>query len=189
MKGRHNLSPKIEEILSVVATTHLDAIVGKQTSQCFVGWQWGGRDDSFDNWLPANQPEVGSCIISALVHLGKWTLEESVRTILNVDETADIALLGTLLIERDYTMVLPQAEEMVKKTDSSEKTGVRFSGHGTFFFVQKKKGHVGRNPVLVGSVYRYQARNSVWVPRSRSLDDPHFWDAERRILVPNFAAR
>lgn len=140
-----------QDVYSVIATTRLRAVYGKLTKNCFTGLRYELRDQDFDNWLPANQPDAGRCVISTLEFSEVLTFRKVAASILGISVDTDIKFLGKSLIERGYIMTLPQAEEMIEATERDENTGMQVNGCGNFFFVEIG----GENgPVSVGSAYR-----------------------------------
>lgn len=169
-------------LLSVVATTNLGAVAGKKTKQCFpIGSRYAYRDGDLDNWLPANQPKTDPCVIAIFAPAKDWTFAEAASTVLGIGAGTDIVLLGKLLIGHGHTMTLPQAEEMVGKTDDNEKTGMHTDGYGNFFFVETGDP---KNPVSVGYVFRGSLD---WYAFVVSLAGGRRWSAGDRLLVRNLS--
>lgn len=170
-------------LFSVVATTSLDAVAGKETNRCFTGKRYAYRDKDLSHWLPKDQPDADVCVISTLA-LGKenWTFREAATTILNIDVNTGTEIIGKLLIQYGYTMTLPQVEEMGKAD------GAKMRGIGNFFFVRTKGAN---DPVAVGSIY--ESPNSERTPsRERTantninrLSHAHRWNADCRLLIRN----
>ena len=167
-------------LFSIAATTPLDAVAGKKTNQCFpIGERYAYRDNDFDNWLPANQPNADACVITTLVATESWTFAEAAARVLGIGAGTSILMLGDALIQNGHTMTLAQVEEMVEKTENGVKTEMRVDGYGNFFFVETEDP---KNPVSVGNVVR-DGRD--WGARVRRLARGYRWRADIRLLVRN----
>jgi len=173
---------KPKPLFSVIATNPLCALGEKKTSVCFPKRRYAYRDGNLDNWLPANQPDSGPCIISTCAASRTWTFVEAAQAVLGMN-TADKVVLGNELIRRGHTITLLQDELMVEKTERGEKTGMcTTDGQGNFAFVETGNEN---DPVSVAGVGR---GGPDWDAYVRSLDDSLRWDAGRRLLVRNLDA-
>lgn len=169
-------------LFSVVAVTKLGAVAEKKTKKCFTGSRYAYRDDDFDNWLPANQPNAQACVISTLEFSKEFTFREAVASILDISASTDIKSLDRFLIEHGYTMTLPQAEEMVEKTEYGERTEVCTDVYANFFFVETGDE---KNRVSVGDVHRI---GRAWGAHIDRLNDNNRWIADYRFLLRNLDA-
>ena len=136
----------------------------KETSECFVGKNWGYRDSDFDNWLPMFQPSQESTV--SVVKLERaMTFREMAKEYLGSD---DIEVI------KKHTLTLPMFEELVK---NAEENGFETSGCGNFGFVENADGSVS-----VACVRRGGPR---WHSVVVRLDHGYAFDAGRRLLVCN----
>ena len=184
LKPQEKVATKPAPLFSVVATTNLVAVAGKKTAKCFVGsiWYPGGRDSDFDSWSPANQAGTSACVVTALAPSRSWTFVEAILALPGIIKTTDVTDLGQQSIVRGYTMTLTQAEEMTRKTEQREATGLVTNGYGNFFLTETDDP---RNPVSVGYVLRVERG---WCASLDRLDCGFRWQAGRRLLVRNLDA-
>lgn len=166
-------------LFSIAATTHLGAVAGKKTKKCFTGSRYSYCDNDINNWLPADQPNSGDCVITTLAFSRSWIFVEAAQAVLGDTTMTDIIALGNELIRRGHTLTLSQDEEMVEKTEAGEKTEMRVDGYGNFSFVETGDP---KNPVSVGSVYRVGRAWRAFVAR---LGSGGRWYADYRFLVRN----
>ncbi len=175
------LVPPEVSFISIVATTHLDAVKGKKTAKCFTD-DWYYRSDDFDRWLGKSQPDADSCTVSACAMGKDWLFVEAARALPGVGQTSDIAVLGRSLIACGYTVTLPQIEDLKVRTERGEDTGMRTDGYGNFFFVETGDPE---NPVSVGYVCRVDRG---WVADVFRLGRDDRWYVDYRLLVRNLDA-
>lgn len=181
--GEEPSTTKPKSPFSLVATTRLDAVVGKETVRCFTPPQYAShRDKDFAEWLLANQPDEVPCMVQSIELSKDWTFAEAAAAILGVTEDASRGLLALLLIKGGHTLTLTQVEEMVELTERGEKTGLRIDGFANFFFVETGDE---RNPVSVGRVGRGDRE---WGASVRRLSRGTRWRTVHRLLVRNLGA-
>ena len=169
--------------LSVIATTNLDALDSKKTSDCFPKSRYVYRDGDLDNWLPTNQPKADACVVTTLAISQDWTFAEAAAKVLGVGAGSGVKFLGEALIANGHTMKsLAQVEEMVEATERGDKTMMRTDGYGNFAFVETGDPE---NPVSVGNVFR---GGRGWDARVGRLGRDDRWDADNRLLVRNLDA-
>lgn len=165
-------------LLSVVATTRLDAVEGKKNAKSFTdGWYY--RNDAFDRCFGENQPDADACTVSACAVGREWLFAEAARTLPGVERTSNIAVLGRSLIACGYILTLPQIENLKVRKERGEETNLRTDGYANFFFVETGDPE---NPVSVADVFRYDSR---WYADVYRLDNDYRWNADHRLLVRN----
>lgn len=146
---------KRKPLLTVIATTNLDAVKGKKTTQCFRGGDsLVDRSSScfsdFAILLSTDQSDTGECIIAACeITSDDLRFAEAVQVLSGVKQTINIACLGRSLIANGYTVTLPQIEKVIEYTAHGKETGLRKGNIGYFFFVETGNEE---NPVSICSV-------------------------------------
>lgn len=166
-------------LFRIIASTELTAIGGKNTHECFRGDNWGYRDNYFDLWLSANQPEVCFSVVSTLARLREGTFDQGVEILLGVTAGTPVKTLGTLLIERGHTITLPQVEVMVRISELGAQNILRTNGHCNFFLVGTDDPE---NPVSIGCLYRGRRG---WCANAIQLGCIRRWNKNSVLLFPN----
>jgi hypothetical protein len=172
---------KAPKLFSSASTYALGAVSGKKTKKCFTGKFWYYRDNDFDNWLSADQPNAIACTVTVLTPMKDWTFVEAAVSVLNVSPDTPVVTLGKLLIERGHTMPLTKLEAMAEATERGEKTGMVTNGWGNFAFVETGNEN---NPVSVGCVLR-SGVDRHWSAGVFGLSHVFRWFAGVRLLVCN----
>lgn len=135
-------------VINVVATA------GKPTKDCYTDAIWSFRDSLFDIWLDKYQPNRDEQLITVVKPKKPWSCIEFAQVVLGTTSD-DIKKLGNLLVKGGYALTLPQVENLVKRTDAGELTGLKDDGCANFFFVETGSEDM---PIAVGIVDRYGAR-------------------------------
>ena len=167
---------------SVVATTELGPVGGRETEKCFAEPRYAPRDPDFRNWLPKEQAAAGGCVITALSPSQCWVFMSVVNFVLGTGVDTGTAELGKLLVKGGHLMTLVQAEEMVARTEQGEDTGLQTGVYGNFFFTKTSDP---KNPV---AVCRLSRDGRLWQDFIHRLDDGMRQASHSRILIPNLEA-
>lgn len=179
------LNPDV--IFRIVATTALEAVVGKPTEKCFTDLPWKYREKDIDHKLPVNQPRADACVITTLALSNGWSLAEATSNISSIGASSNVKRLGNALIARKYTMTLVQAERMVEETIRGG-TGMCTDFHGNFFFTETgDKNEPVLAELLMGGYDRWEPSWNAYAPRR--LGDNVRLNSYVRLLVPNFVRK
>ena len=155
----------------------VEAVKGKNTSDCFLGSRYDYRDGSLDSWLPKVQSESVSGTVVAHELTRDMTLVGMVQSLLGTLEN-DVETLSRMAIDKKCDVTLPLVESLIERSDAGEDVGLRTDGYANLFLVKEKDGKT----VSVVSVSRYGGRWIVYVNR---LDRGHRWYVELRFFSRN----
>ena len=128
----------MEDLFSVVATTCLPTVVGRDTVQCFASPRYVYRDWRLVKLLSEHQPTRGGCIIATLAPRRPTLFTEWAASILGVLAYTPSSVLGRHLRARKHVLTLPQIERVVEVSENESGTGLRPTGGGNFAFVENK---------------------------------------------------
>lgn len=170
-----------QSLLIPVATTELPKLPSKPTAQCFVGPQYGSRNDHLDRWLLPYQPGTSECVVTTFRPEREATEVEWAAALLGVSVEMPAKSLMKFLKEREYTMSLIQMEEMVERTRQGLRTGVPTDGWSGFCFVENKT-----SGVELAGIYCDEGEKR-WHLKFSPNRDIH-WRRRHRLLVPNWNA-
>ncbi len=128
------LGPSVAGFLKLTPTL-VPATATKSTEDCFRAPMWKYRDSRFATWLKKAQPRRAAQLVTVIRPEKPWTFIEFAQAVLGV-ATSDVKGLGNLLIQRDHTLTLTQAERLAERTEAGEATGLNTDGYANFFFVE-----------------------------------------------------
>ncbi|MEK7607339.1 MAG: hypothetical protein AAB484_00200 [Patescibacteria group bacterium] len=170
------VSEKTRLLLEITKVT-IPVTTEKKTKDCFLGDRYCYRDSDLDNLLAKVQPTgmAGQFTVHQLEK--ELNFKEVAQAILGVDE-APLNDLAKGIIEKGHTVVLPQIESLIERTDTGENTGLRTDGYANFFFVINKEGGVS-----VVNVPRYGGRR--WNVYVYHFGNGLRWDVEHRFFSRN----
>ena len=171
---------------SIIATTKLGSVAGKETSHCFTGPHYGARDEDIDRWCADRQPKTAICIVTTLAasegikcsRSGKMTYAGLAATSLGLPSYTAVGSLEKLLKEREYIMTLSQGERMVERAEYTQDTSMLIGGLGNLFFTQNKHGGIS-----VANLRKYER---AWSAYLYGFNYSEFCIGDVYVLVPNF---
>ena len=143
---------KTTRLLKEISKVILPATTEKKTKDCFKGDRYYFCDNDLDSLLPKVQSTGKAGQFTANQLEKELNFKEVAQAILGVDE-APLNDLAKGIIEKGHTVVLPQIESLIERTDAGEATGLLTNGYGNFFFVQNSEGGVS-----VVYVFRHDGR-------------------------------
>ena len=170
-------------LLAFFGDTELPEIPSRMTEECFSRPRAHRAHSDRLRLLPIIQPKTKPCVVTTLVPKKDASFAEWAGTIVGAGTSTDIVLLAKLLKERGYTMTFPQAERMVKVTESKLNGSARTESLNIFFFVKNKK-----TDVSVVRFYYYgpcQGFPGIPVLEILQLENNHSRRANKYLFVPN----
>jgi hypothetical protein len=139
--------------LNRLGVTHFPAIVVAETRACLVDTKtWLYVDQvNMHTFLPSDQHATDGCSITSLQPATAWSYASVVRSVLKSKEV-DVVKLGQQLVDGGHTLTLRLLEELVRKTDRGQATGLSRSRGGARNHCFLPTGEAER-PVVLATVF------------------------------------
>lgn len=168
-------------LFKLVSETQVGATEARATDACLFGKRWTrGKPHDFTRWMLQSQPATEACPIVILSTLRESSFQEWASTLLKVPHYTPEHELEKQLLERKFTLTLPQVERLVKRTDNWAMQSLLLEEPGNFFFTP--------NNVSGISVVNIRCDKQHWEPYLKGFASQHQRRPGCRLIVANFDA-
>ncbi|TSC69863.1 MAG: hypothetical protein G01um101449_493 [Parcubacteria group bacterium Gr01-1014_49] len=172
-------------LLSEVAVIHMKAVDGKPTEQCFTGpgWKRRGYDLCTTFGLSVTQPDTESCVISVLAPEKPSSFAEWIASLLFVDSMVDISSISSKIMEKGFSMTLPQGEVVADFIEKGAiKPKIHWDKRKIFFPLETGDP---RCPVKMACIYRDEGKveTNPWDSFADYLGRITEWKPEESFLL------
>jgi hypothetical protein len=149
----------------------------RPTSACLFSSLWKNRPEEFGKWLLPDQPATSTCRLTVLDTRWPATYQDWAAALLQVRSYTREAELERLLLERGYTLSLPQAERLVQRADQWITSGLVLGEPGNFLLTPNAVGGI--------SVVNIRCDAQHWEPYLKGFSSEHPRVAGCRLIVVN----